>query len=55
MNQQALIAKRADHHTAHLLHLVLSFLTAGMWVPVWIMVAISHACARANIDRQLRE
>jgi hypothetical protein len=27
-------------HTSHLLHLVLSLLTAGLWIPVSILVAL---------------
>lgn len=53
MNEQRLIAKRADHQTAHLLHLVLSVLTVGLWVPVWLLVTISHAIERGKIDRAL--
>lgn len=54
-NTQYLIAKRADHRTAHLLHLVLSVITAGLWVPVWILVTLSHSIERRKIDRKLRK
>lgn len=53
MNTAQLLAKRADHKTAHVLHLLLSVLTAGLWVPVWVLVAVSHAMERARIDRML--
>jgi len=53
MNQSQLMAKRSDHKTAHLLHLVLSVITVGMWVPVWILVTISHSIERRKIDRKL--
>ena len=49
-----LIAKRSDHRTAHLLHLVLSVVTVGIWVPVWILVTLSHGIERRKIDRKLR-
>lgn len=54
-NQSAyqLMAKRADHKTAHILHLLLSVITAGLWVPVWILVAVSHANERNKIDKRL--
>jgi len=55
MNQSQLMAKRSDHKTAHLLHLVLSVITVGMWVPVWILVTISHSIERRKIDRKLGE
>lgn len=53
MNRDQLIAKRADYKTAHILHLILSILTGGLWVVVWLIVAISNASQRASIDRQL--
>lgn len=28
------------HPTSHLLHLVLSVLTMGLWIPVWIFMAV---------------
>lgn len=55
MNNNQLLAKRADHKTAHLLHLVLSVITAGLWVPVWILVAVSHGIERRKIDRKLEK
>ena len=53
-SRDQLIAKRADHQTAHLLHLILSVITLGIWIPIWILVALSHANERAKIDRQLK-
>jgi hypothetical protein len=53
MNEAQLLAKRADYKTSHILHLILSIITAGIWVPIWILVAISNASQRAAIDRKL--
>ena len=53
MIKSQLLARRADHSTSHLLHLVLSIITAGFWIPVWILVAINHALERGRIDRKL--
>ncbi len=55
MNHHTLLAKRADHKTAHVLHLILSLITVGFWVPVWILVAVSHANERRKIDRKLEK
>lgn len=55
MNQAQLLAKRADHKTAHILHLLLSLLTVGLWVPIWILVAVSHGIERRKIDRKLEK
>jgi hypothetical protein len=44
-------------HTSHLLHLVLSIITVGFWVPVWILVHLSHstqlACSQCGQSRGL--
>jgi cytochrome c biogenesis protein CcdA len=53
MNQAQLLAKRADHKTSHLLHLLLTVITAGMWIPVWFLVALRHQLTRDSIDRKL--
>ena len=53
MNKSQLLARRADHKTSHLLHVVLSVITAGMWIPVWFLVALRHQLTRDSIDRKL--
>lgn len=55
MNQAQLLAKREDHKTSHVLHLLLSVITVGLWIPVWLLVAISHANERAKIDKKLEK
>lgn len=39
--------------TSHVLHLILSLITVGFWVPVWIIVCISNAIENYKVDRQL--
>lgn len=46
-----LMAKREDQKTSHILHLILSVLTLGLWVPVWVIVAVSHRIERSRLDR----
>lgn len=53
MIESQLIAKRADHKTNHILHLILSIITGGLWVPVWILVAVNNVIERNNVDRKL--
>ena len=50
-----LLAKRAEYKTNHLLHLVLSIITAGLWVPIWILKAIGNSIERSFIDHQLNK
>ena len=49
---QLLLAKRK--RTSHVLHLLLSLLTLGLWVPVWLLVALSNANENRKVDRELR-
>lgn len=46
---------RTTHYvqpTSHLLHLILSVLTGGLWVPVWIIITFTNstqtACAKCH-------
>jgi len=36
-NKQVLVRRKG---TNHILHLILSFLTAGFWIPIWILLSI---------------
>lgn len=53
MNPHILLAKRQHYETSHLLHLVLSVFTAGIWVPFWVLVSLSNANERRKIDKKL--
>lgn len=48
-----LLAQRGDKKTNHILHLILSVFSAGLWVPLWIMITIINAMHRGEIDREL--
>jgi len=48
-----LLAKRQAQKTSHILHLLLSIITAGLWIPIWILVAISNSIEIAKIDRKI--
>lgn len=39
--------------TSHVLHLILSIVTAGLWIPVWVIVALSNSIENARIDRKV--
>lgn len=38
-----------EYKTNHVLHLLLSLLSAGVWIPVWFLVAQKNASKRASI------
>jgi hypothetical protein len=37
----------------HILHLLLSLITAGLWVPVWILCCVNRGMTNASIRRQI--
>ena len=39
--------------TSHVLHLVLSLITVGLWIPVWIIVTLSNSIENRRIDREV--
>ena len=41
--------------TSHVLHLLLSILTAGAWVIVWIICGLSNSIENRRIDRLITE
>lgn len=54
MNQvkaMQLLSKKKS--TSHVLHLILSLITVGFWVPVWIIVTLSNSIENARIDRKV--
>jgi predicted XRE-type DNA-binding protein len=48
---QVMLSKKKK--TSHLLHLVLSLLTVGVWVLIWFIVALSNHMENAGIDRKI--
>ena len=56
----ALIARRGEYKTSHILHLLLlvvCLIVFGgfgiMWIGVWMLCALSNGIERRRIDRQL--
>lgn len=41
--------------TSHLLHLVLSILTVGFWIIIWVLVGASNGSENARIDRKIKK
>lgn len=40
--------------TSHVLHLILSIVTGGLWVIVWLIIAMINQQRCANIDRKIK-
>lgn len=55
MNIKAMQLISKKQKTNHLLHLIVSFLTVGLWVPVWVLIALLDSLTNMNINRKLRK
>jgi hypothetical protein len=51
---EKLLANQNKPKTSHVLHLILSIITAGVWLPVWILIALINQQRCANIDRKIK-
>ena len=47
--------KLERHKPSHILHLLLSLVTVGFWVPVWFLMSTNDAIERGRIERQLNK
>ena len=53
LQTEALISQaQSKYNTNHILHLILSVITVGFWMPVWVLVTISNAIERGKIRRK---
>ena len=48
-DSQAILVK--GHRPNHILHLILSIVTAGLWIPVWIIVSLASGQKRWVISK----
>jgi hypothetical protein len=53
--QEVAVMLSKKKKTSHVLHLLLSVITAGFWLIVWILVAISNASENSSIDRKIKK
>ena len=47
--------KKQDHKTNHILHLILTILTGGIWLIVWILVVFNNNIKRSEIDAEYND
>ena len=50
-DQEVAVMLSKKKKTNHVLHLLLSVVTLGVWVLIWILVAISNSSENSRIDR----
>jgi len=53
MNEQIFILNSQKKQTSHILHLILSIITSGFWVIVWVIVAVSNNSHNNRIQKQI--
>lgn len=53
MNNNAMLLELRKKKTSHILHLLLSIITGGLWVFIWILCALSNGIENGRIDRQI--
>lgn len=47
--------KLSNQNTSHVLHLLLSVITAGVWIPVWLLVALSNSMERTRLIKKIEK
>jgi uncharacterized membrane protein YvbJ len=52
-DQEVAVLLSKKKKTSHLLHLLMSIITAGLWIIIWILVTISNSNENAKIDRKI--
>lgn len=52
-DQEVAVMLSKKPKTSHVLHLLLSIVTAGLWVVVWILVAVNNSIEGGRIDRRI--
>lgn len=49
VQQSNVVGVGYGRRTNHVLHLILTLLTGGLWLPVWIIVALSNRSQRTQV------
>jgi len=57
MNNQAQVIIETNNlssqKTSHILHLILSIISMGVWLPIWILVGASNAIERGRTESRI--
>ena len=52
-DQEVAVMLSKKKKTSHVLHLLLSVVTAGIWLIIWIIVAASNGSENSRIDKMI--
>jgi len=53
MNDQLFLLANQKKKTNHVLHLILSICTGGLWIIIWILVSMQNDMHNKSIDRKM--
>ncbi len=45
----------SSRKTSHILHFLLSLITAGLWVPFWILIIIDNGIASIKLEGKIEK
>lgn len=54
-NHEVAVLISRKKKTSHVLHLLLSILTVGIWLFIWLLVSLSNANENTKIDAKIRK
>ena len=54
-DQEVAVMLSKKKKTSHLLHLFLSVITAGIWLILWALIAISNSSENSKIDSKIEK
>ncbi|WP_156827033.1 zinc-ribbon domain-containing protein [Geopsychrobacter electrodiphilus] len=54
-DQEVAIMLSKKKKTSHILHLILSVITGGLWIIIWVLVAISNSSDNSKIESQIKK
>ena len=57
MNPQMMILslQQQKKQTSHILHLLLSVITGGFWLIIWLLCGIANSSHNSKIDKQIEQ
>ncbi len=47
--------KLSKMKTSHILHLILSIITVGFWIPIWMIVGLNSVIERKRIEGRIKK
>ena len=45
----------ADEKTSHLVHFILTLITGGLWIVIWLLSALATSTTKARYEKQIKE